>query len=63
MGMGLWLKATRKQKPPTRIMIRWDLLDLHDPAGNSSPLSIEEIRRLIIAASNYGLSPDTLARV
>lgn len=63
MGMGLWSKASRKQKPPSRITIRWDLLGLHDRTGNSSTLSIEEIRRQIIAASNYGLSPDTLARV
>jgi hypothetical protein len=41
--------------------VHWEVLGLRDPAVTSSTSSIEEIRRQVISASNYGLSSETLA--
>lgn len=56
-------KRSHRSKPRTRNMkVRWKTLGLQDPAVTPLTASIEDIRRQVISASNYGLSPDTLAR-
>jgi hypothetical protein len=55
-------KSARRSKHGIRkTQIHWDVLGLQDPAVTSSTSSIEEIRRQVISASNYGLSSETLA--
>ena len=56
-------KSLRRSKYGIRkTTVHWDVLGLPDPAVSSSASSIEEIRRRVISASNYGLSRETLAR-
>jgi hypothetical protein len=52
----------RRKRSILRTKVRWEVLGLQNPASSSSAPSIEDIRRQIISASSYGLSPDTLAR-
>lgn len=58
MSTAWWMKASRRQKVPSRKVIRWELIGLEDPAV----MSIEDIRREVLAASSSGLSLDTVAR-
>ncbi|MGC4097907.1 MAG: hypothetical protein QM706_12390 [Nitrospira sp.] len=63
MSTAWWLKASPRRKGSLgKRQFRWNVLGLHNPAEASSPLSIEEVRRQIISASRYGLSPETLTR-
>lgn len=63
MYIRLGTMRSHKSKHGTRkTKVRWDVLGLQDPAVTSLIPSIEDIRRQVISASNYGLSPDTLAR-
>ena len=57
------IKASpRRRGSICKKQLRWEALGLQDPAATSSTPSIEDVRRQIISASNYGLSPATLAR-
>lgn len=57
------IKASPRRKGPTsKKKFRWEVLGLQDPSVTSSTPSIEDVRRQIISASNYGFSPNTLAR-
>ena len=60
----LWgTKGSHRSKQGNRkAKVHWDVLGLEDPAVTSCIPSIEDIRRQIITASSYGLSPETLAR-
>jgi hypothetical protein len=51
----------QRKRSILRTKVRWEVLGLQDPAQSVAP-SIEDVRRQIISASSYGLSPDTLAR-
>ncbi len=62
MTTGWWIKASHKQKRPSRKTLQWDLLGLQGPVETSSALSMQELRRQIISASSQGLSPETVAR-
>ena len=58
-----WMKASpRRRGSLGKRKFRWDVLGLEHPAETLSPPSIEDVRRQIISASSYGLSPETLAR-
>ena len=57
------VKGWQRRKGPThKWKVRWEVLGLQDPAVSSDTTSIEDVRRQIISASNYGLSPETRAR-
>ncbi|UVT14273.1 MAG: hypothetical protein H8K04_10380 [Nitrospira sp.] len=63
MSIPWWTKASpRRRKVHGKKTLRWDVLGLRDPAMTSATLSIEQVRRLIIEASNCGFSSATLAR-
>jgi hypothetical protein len=62
MSTAWWMKASRRHKVPRRVTIRWEELGLQDPTVISSNRSIEDIRREVLAASDSGLSHETLAR-
>ena len=58
-----WMKASpRRRRSIGKRKFRWDVLGLEKPGETLSTSSIEDVRRQIISASNYGLSPETLAR-
>lgn len=62
MSTSWWTKASpRRRKVHCKKTLRWDVLGLQDPM-TSATLSIEQVRRQIIVASNYGLSSGTLTR-
>ncbi|MGE0642625.1 MAG: hypothetical protein AB7P24_03045 [Nitrospira sp.] len=54
--------AQRRKRAILRTKVRWDALGLQDPAQAASTLSIDDVRRQIISASNHGLSADSLSR-
>lgn len=63
MNLSWRVKVSQKRRGSThKWKVRWDVLGLPDPAVTSGTPSIEDVRRQILSASNYGLSPETRAR-